>query len=67
MRTAMQELKDTLMESGQLTDKLDDYIDELLIKEREAIMNAFVAGSERGTKDTPFNCEQYFTQTYKTP
>ena len=39
----------------------------LLPKEREAIENAFVAGSERGTKDIPFNCEQYFTQTYKTP
>ena len=38
---------------------------ELLAKEKEDIMNAFVAGSERGTKDIPFNAEQYFTQTYK--
>jgi hypothetical protein len=34
-------------------------------KEREQIENAFVAGDERGTKDIPFNSEQYFTQTFK--
>ncbi len=32
--------------------------------EREQIYETFVDGSERGTKDIPFNCEQYFTQTY---
>jgi hypothetical protein len=35
-----------------------------LTLEREQIEEAFVDGSERGTKDIPFNCEQYFTQTY---
>mgnify|MGYP006921489575 CR=1 FL=1 len=30
----------------------------------EQIENAFVAGSERGTKDIPFNCEQYYSQTF---
>lgn len=35
-------------------------------KEKEQIYNAFVAGSKRGTEEIPFNCEQYFTQTYQT-
>ena len=35
-----------------------------LLKEREQIYNAFVAGDERGTKDIPFNCEQYYSQTF---
>lgn len=38
---------------------------ELLSLEREQILNAFVAGDERGTKDIPFNAEQYYSQTYK--
>jgi hypothetical protein len=33
-------------------------------KEQEQIYAAFVAGSERGTKHIPFNCEQYYTQTF---
>lgn len=32
--------------------------------EKEQIENAFVAGDERGTNDIPFNCEQYYNQTY---
>ncbi len=36
----------------------------MLQEEREQIENAFVAGSERGTKDIPFNCEQYYSQTF---
>jgi|LakMenEpi03Aug12_release.lakeMendotaPanAssembly.Ray.scaffolds.fasta_scaffold1429316_2 hypothetical protein len=40
-------------------------IKESLPQEREQIENAFVAGDERGTKDIPFNAEQYFTQTFK--
>lgn len=38
---------------------------ELLIKEKEQILNAFVAGDERGIGDIPYNAEQYYTQTYK--
>lgn len=38
--------------------------ESLLPKEREMIMSSFVAGDERGTGDIPFNCEQYFSQTY---
>ncbi len=30
----------------------------------QQIEDAFVAGDERGTKDIPFNAEQYYTQTY---
>lgn len=37
---------------------------QMLMFEREQILNAFVAGDERGTKDIPFNCEQYYNQTY---
>lgn len=36
----------------------------MIQEEREQIENAFVAGSERGTKDIPFNCEQYYSQTF---
>jgi hypothetical protein len=31
---------------------------------QEQIEDSFVAGDERGTKDIPFNAEQYYTQTY---
>jgi hypothetical protein len=40
-------------------------IKESLPQEREQIEQAFVAGDERGTKDIPFNAEQYFTETFK--
>ncbi len=40
-------------------------IDEILLeKEKEQIFDAFVAGDERGTGEIPFNCEQYYNQTY---
>lgn len=44
------------------------FIDEaksFLEKEKEQIYEAFVAGSERGCGDVPFNCEQYYSQTFK--
>ena len=41
-----------------------DYAKLLLQDEQEHICNAFVAGSERGTKDIPYNCEQYYSQTF---
>jgi hypothetical protein len=34
--------------------------------EQEQILQAFVAGSERGTNNIPFNAEQYYTQNYLT-
>ena len=36
-----------------------------LNNEREEILNTFVAGSERGTNEIPFNAEQYYSQTFK--
>ena len=33
--------------------------------ERADLEDAFVSGSERGTNNIPFNCEQYFIQTFK--
>lgn len=32
---------------------------------KKQIENAFVAGDERGTKEIPFNAEQYYSQTFK--
>lgn len=49
---------------GSVTDILD-FATSLLEAEREQHYKTFIAGSERGTKDIPFNCEQYFDQTYK--
>lgn len=38
---------------------------EWLEAEKEQIWMAFVAGDERGTKEIPFNAEQYYQQTFK--
>jgi len=43
----------------------EHYKNNYLKKERDVIENAFVAGDERGTKDIPFNAEQYYNQTFK--
>lgn len=43
----------------------EHYKNKYLEKERDVIKNAFVAGDERGTKDIPFNAEQYYSQTFK--
>jgi hypothetical protein len=62
MQTALQELIDWLpVEAGAIIEKAKS----LLKKEREQIVESFVAGDERGTKDIPFNAEQYFNQTYQ--
>lgn len=42
-----------------------DISNKALQMEREQIIDAFVAGDERGTNDIPFNAEQYYTQTFK--
>lgn len=66
MKTAMQ----------QLLERLDDYETgtefikwliadgDFLEKEKEQILQAFLAGDERGTGNIPFNCEQYYAQTF---
>lgn len=67
MKTAMQQLIDCINENSPFC-KIDSIViqkaTKLLEKEREQILNAFVAGDERGTKDIPFNAEQYYSQTY---
>jgi len=42
-----------------------DILEQAIQMERDQIEEAFVAGDERGTKDIPFNAEQYYTQTFK--
>jgi hypothetical protein len=37
---------------------------QMLAEEKEQILQAFVAGDERGTNDIPFNAEQYYSQNY---
>jgi len=39
-------------------------IDQAKAMHRQEIEDAFVAGSERGINNIPFNCEQYYTQTF---
>ena len=39
-------------------------VKEYLEMEKSQLFDAFIAGDERGTKDIPFNCEQYYAQTY---
>ncbi len=77
MKTAMQELIDyvnnrPLTQTGEKSfaqvipyGEVVNLAKELIEKEKEQILNAFVAGDERGTKEIPFNCEQYYSQTFK--
>jgi len=67
--TAMQELLNWLQvycdhQPYLLPEEAKRKATELLTKEREQHYDTFVAGSERGTKEIPFNAEQYFDQTY---
>ena len=67
-KTAMQEVWDKLMDYDLTTYEIHAYLqlhkNRLLEKEKEQIKDAFVAGSERGTKDIPYNCEQYYSQLF---
>jgi len=63
--TPLQELINYMEENFHLTDESREKFKLALEKEREQIENAFVAGSERGTGNIPFNCEQYYTQNYE--
>lgn len=81
MKTAMQELLEYLQKDYDGLDKQKNEVSKIMkiavatimrniedlyiSKEKEQIMEAFVAGDERGTKEIPFNAEQYFQQTYK--
>lgn len=44
----------------------DIQIQQALEIEREQIKDAFVSGSLRGKGEIPFNCEQFYSQTYET-
>ena len=74
MNTALQELikelekfkKFPMVDQPTITAAID-FAKLRLEKEKEQIMNAFVAGDERGTKEIPFNCEQYYSQMYPEP
>lgn len=44
-------------------DELTQAINRIL-QVPEDIMQAFVAGDQRGTGDIPFNAEQYYSQTF---
>lgn len=60
-KTAMQELKDKLMESGCLADWMDDAFDEAIEKEKQQIIDAY----EKGDKyKFEIPGEDYYTQTY---
>ncbi len=62
-KTAMQELKDKLMESGCLADWMDDAFDEAIEKEKQQIIDACKEfGNLNGVDETDF--ETYYNQTY---
>lgn len=68
-QTAVEFLETTflnrLVDAGIMISKYDLKLFERAKQmEREQIIEAFVAGDERGTKDIPFNAEQYYSQTY---
>ena len=62
-QTAVQWLKQICDDRGYFL--MQEYFEQALQMERKQIEEAFVAGDERGTKDIPFNAEQYYTQTFK--
>ena len=63
-KTAMQKLIDYMEENYHLTEESRYEFKKALEEEIEQIKTSFVAGDERGTKDIPFNAEQYFLQVY---
>ena len=68
MKTPIQEVIGILKGAEDEQHKVSAFIEvleKILPKEREHILDAFVAGGERGTKDVPPNCEQYFNHKYK--
>ena len=63
--TAVQKMIDYIEERFHLAEEEMTKFKDLLEEEREQIYEAFVAGDNRGIGDIPFNCEQYYSQTYK--
>lgn len=66
-QTSVQWLFDQLVPSPTLTIRQAEILMEAKEMFERQVKDAFVDGSERGTKNIPFNCEQYYNQTYKSP
>jgi polyhydroxyalkanoate synthesis regulator phasin len=47
MKTPVQKIKDSFMESGQLTDNLDDFLDEMLKEEKQWASDIWDACNQR--------------------
>ena len=67
MQTPLQKLKVIIMKSGQLTNKLDDFIDELIIEEKQGIVDAWESGYINCKHPTVnlITGEIYYNKTYK--
>lgn len=65
-KTALQEILDTLENDWLSPQPYIDLVRSKLEIEREQIKDAFVSGSLRGKGEIPFNCEQFYSQTYET-
>jgi len=63
-QTAVEWLHLKLKEWANLHSGFDTLVEQAKEMFQPQIEDAFVAGDERGTKDIPFNAEQYYTQTY---
>ena len=68
-KTALQMLKEKLEIQkefyGTRFSQFLVWIDELMEYEKELIEDAFVAGYDRYTIETPLNSEQYYYKTFK--
>jgi len=64
-KTAINQMITYMEENFHLDEEALNKFKDLLVEEREQIYEAFVAGDNRGNVDIPFNCEQYYSQTYK--
>ena len=63
-QTAVDQLWEQLPKEFTNAGSSQDLYIQIKEVEYEQIMDAFVAGDERGTGEIPFNAEQYYTQTY---
>jgi hypothetical protein len=54
-----------IFDEPQTMKRKAEIIEQAKEMEKEQIKEAFVAGDERGTGEIPFNCEQYYQQTFK--
>ncbi len=68
-QTVLQKLKKNVQQSQILSSDTKIIVSALIFnmleEEKEQIYNSFIAGATRGTDNVPFNCEQYYSQTFK--